>query len=218
MVLTPAEARRFYDRVGSRQDRQAFYEDPALDVLLAHGAFGEARSVFELGCGTGRFAERLLARHLPPTATYHGVDLSPRMLGLAQARLARFAPRVRLELSDGSVRLPVASASVDRVVSTYVLDLLADDDIRRVFADAHRVLAPGGRLCLVSLGPGTNALSRVTMTLWRAAFRLRPQWVGGCRPVALGQYVEPAQWTPHHHGSVVAWGIPSEVLVIGRPG
>ena len=37
MPLTPAEARRVYDRVGAKQDAQGWYEDAATDVLLAHG-------------------------------------------------------------------------------------------------------------------------------------------------------------------------------------
>lgn len=45
------------------------------------GAFETATHVFELGCGTGRFAERLLERHLPATARYKGIDLGPTMVG-----------------------------------------------------------------------------------------------------------------------------------------
>ena len=64
-VLTHDEARRVYDRIGAGQDSQAFYEDRATRLLIRHGAFERARSVLEFGCGTGRFAARLLARHLP---------------------------------------------------------------------------------------------------------------------------------------------------------
>ena len=58
-TLTYAEAKKFYDRYGARQDRGAWYEDPAVAFLLEHGAFDTARAVFELGFGTGRLAERL---------------------------------------------------------------------------------------------------------------------------------------------------------------
>ena len=39
----------------------------------------------------------------------------------------------------------------DRFVLTYVLDLLSPKDIGPVFAEAHRVLAPGGLPGLVGL-------------------------------------------------------------------
>ncbi len=55
-----------YDRIGSLQDSQAFYEDRATGLLLQHGEFSSAESVFEFGCGTGRFALRLLEEYLPP--------------------------------------------------------------------------------------------------------------------------------------------------------
>jgi hypothetical protein len=38
--------------------------------LIAHVGFGEAHAVFEFGCGTARFAEELLADHLPPDSRY----------------------------------------------------------------------------------------------------------------------------------------------------
>ncbi|MFQ5351241.1 MAG: class I SAM-dependent methyltransferase, partial [Thermoanaerobaculia bacterium] len=95
-TLGRAEARTFYDRFGPRQDRQAFYEDAALEGLLAEGGFEGARSVAEFGCGTGRFAEILLAEKLPAEAVYLGVDLSPRMVELARTRLARFGGRARV--------------------------------------------------------------------------------------------------------------------------
>ena len=61
MVLTRSQAQTFYDRFGRKQDAQAFYEDGALDDLIDHAAFEQVEKVFELGCGTGRFASRLLA-------------------------------------------------------------------------------------------------------------------------------------------------------------
>src|SRR5262245_12531739 len=148
-TLTRAEARAFYDRFGARQDSQGFYEDAALDVLVQHGDFENAAAVFELGCGTGRFAARLLAAHLPPTARYRGVDLSPTMVTLARERLRPWTGRADVEPSDGSP--PRGDALWDRFVSTYVLDLLSPQDIAGTLAGASRLLRPGGLLCVVSL-------------------------------------------------------------------
>ncbi len=69
-TLTRERARVFYNRLGGRQDSQAYYEDPATNDLVAHAAFGEAQAVVEFGCGTGRFAEQLLDEQFPlPRAT-----------------------------------------------------------------------------------------------------------------------------------------------------
>ena len=82
-VLTVSEAQAYYNRFGKKQDSQGFYEDPVLDDLIAHASFQEAQRVFEFGCGTGKFAARLLAEYLPASATYLGCDVSPVMIGLA---------------------------------------------------------------------------------------------------------------------------------------
>lgn len=72
--LTPNEAKAFYDKFGSRQDSQSFYEAAALNRLIENGSFATAPSVFEFGCGTGRFALSLLQHHLSADAVYRGVD------------------------------------------------------------------------------------------------------------------------------------------------
>lgn len=215
-TLGRAEARAFYDRFGPRQDRQAFYEDAALQGLLSEGGFEEARSVAEFGCGTGRFAEILLAQKLPPDASYLGVDLSPNMATLTRTRLARFGERARVQTTEGELSLPLADGAADRFVTNYVLDLLALDEIDAVLAEAHRVLVPGGRLCATGLTEGSGPLSWLVSGLWRGVQRLSPRLVGGCRPVRVAERLDPASWRPLHVATVVAWGVPSEVLVAER--
>jgi ubiquinone/menaquinone biosynthesis C-methylase UbiE len=215
-MLTRAEARAFYDRFGLRQDSQAFYEDPAIDELLRHAGFGVAEVVCELGCGTGRLAERLLAEGLPNTAKYLGLDLSPTMVGLAHQRLARFGERARVEITDGTPCLPLASGSVDRFLSTYVFDLLPSNEIEADLAEAHRVLRSDGQLCLVSLTHGQGGCGRWVSWLWERVHSLRPALVGGCRPTNLVSFVHPPRWSIQHLAVVTAYCIPSEVIVAKR--
>lgn len=215
-VLTPAEARRYYDRFGRKQDTQGFYEDPALDDLLAKADFHRAAAVFEFGCGTGKLAERLLSGHLPSGAAYTGCDVSPVMVDLAVRRLQRFAGRAQVLRSGGAVRFPLDDQSVDRVVSTYVLDILSGDDIRAFYAEARRVLVPQGRLCLASLTEGVGPASKIVAGLWRRVFRLRPSLVGGCRPIRLEDHLDDNHWRPAHRRVVTPFGVPSEVLVLIR--
>jgi ubiquinone/menaquinone biosynthesis C-methylase UbiE len=211
--LTREQAKAFYDRFGAKQDKQAFYEDAALDDLVTHAGFDHARSVLEFGSGTGRFAERLLVRHLPADAVYRGVDLSDTMVALARDRLRRFGDRAVINLSDGSPATGAAPASVDAFVSTYVLDLLPDNDIRAVLTEARRVLKPGGRLCVASGTWGRAGLSRIVSWLWGRVYALRPSLVGGCRPLRLTDFLAGGGWRVEYGNVVVAYGIPSEVVV-----
>jgi ubiquinone/menaquinone biosynthesis C-methylase UbiE len=213
MALTRSQAQNFYDRFGKKQDTQAFYEDAALDNLIAHAAFEQAKKVFELGCGTGRFASRLLAKHLSSSASYFGIDLSQTMIAIAEQRVLPYAERAKVVQSDGSMSFPLPDHSVDRVVSTYVLDLLSEEDIRRVISEARRVLIPDGKLCLVSLTQGVTFVSRIVIALWSALFSVRPSLVGGCRPILLNSFFDQPSWLVDYRNVITQFGVPSEVLI-----
>jgi deazaflavin-dependent oxidoreductase (nitroreductase family) len=210
--LTVEQARRFYDRIGRIQDLQVIYEHDAIRDLIAHSDFEHAHAVFELGFGTGALALRLLERYLPHDCRYLGLELSPRMQRLASRRLRRFADRAELRLDDGSLHLPFDDDRFDRFVATYVLDLLSPDDIALVFAEARRVLSPGGLLCVTSLGHGTTSTSRAISRVWELLWRLHPQIVGGCRALELRGYIT-EEWELIHHAIVSSAGISSSVLI-----
>jgi SAM-dependent methyltransferase len=215
-TLSHDEARRAYDRIGALQDSQAFYEDRATRLLIEHGDFGSAEAVFEFGCGTGRFAARLLAEHLPPGACYAGVDLSPRMIGLAQARLAPWAGRAEVHLTQGGPPSDQPAQAFDRFVSTYVFDLLPVPEIEAVLREARRMLRPGGGLCTAGLSTGVGFGSRAVARAWSLVQALAPSLVGGCRPLDVLPLLPPAEWEVAHHAKVVAFGVTSELLVARR--
>jgi ubiquinone/menaquinone biosynthesis C-methylase UbiE len=211
-VLSHQEAKGFYDRFGRKQDLQRFYEDPAIEVLLRHAAFESASAVVELGCGTGRLAERLLRELLPGRATYLGLDISRTMVELTRARLEPCADRAKVQLTEGSPELPVADRDCDRFLSTYVLDLLSEEEIRSTLREARRVLAPGGRLCLASLTFGQTLASRLVCRIWTMVHSLRPQLVGGCRPLRLEAFTG-SDWRVLHREVLCTFGICTEVLI-----
>ena len=212
-MLTRAEARALYDRIGGRQDAQAFYEDPALDALVRAVPFAQAESVVELGCGTGRFAERLLREELSMEARYRGLDLSATMVRIARTRLRPFPDRATIVHTDGSMAVDQPDDSQDVVLAAYLLDLLPHGDIQRFLQEAHRLLGPDGVLAVVGLTWGQTLLGRLVSTGWNLIHRYRPTWVGGCRPLALHAHLDQARWQLNHHAVVRAWGVPSEVLV-----
>lgn len=215
-VLTHQQAKDFYDWMGTKQDLQAFYEGPATRDLIAHADFATAHAVFECGCGTGAFAEQVLTSHLPPDAHYVAVDSSTTMLRLAEARLTRFGSRVDVRQTDGALQFQAASGSFDRFVSNYVIDLLSVTDIAQLLSEAHRILAPQGYLCLVSLTHASMWLSRLVMGLWTRIHALYPALLGGCRPLALRELLPDTHWQMMYAHVVTAFGIPSEVVVASR--
>lgn len=212
-MLSRDQAKAFYDRFGAKQDSQAFYEDRATGHLVEHAALEEAGAVFEFGCGTGRFAEKLLEHRLPIATRYHGVDLSTTMVGLAKKRLERFGDRAQVHETGDAIRIDEPDGAVDRVISNFVLDLLTEEDIDAFVAEARRALSPEGRLCIVGLTPGRSFPSKIVTGLWSALYALRPTLLGGCRPVELLDFLPASRWEIRHTQVVVAYGVPSEVVI-----
>ncbi|HUY47230.1 MAG TPA: class I SAM-dependent methyltransferase [Streptosporangiaceae bacterium] len=211
MGLTSGQARRFYDGFGRAQDLQAFYEDRAVGDLLAHGRFGDARAVLELGCGTGRLAARLLGRHLPAGARYLGADISGTMTALSRARVDRFGRRAAVIQADGTRQLPLAAGAFDRFLAVYVLDLLGPAESAAIVAEARRLLRPGGLLAVASLTHGAPSPARLVSQAWMAVWSRAPGLTGGCRPVTVLPLLD--GWHIEHRSLVTAWALTSEVVI-----
>ena len=216
-AIDRAQARAFYDRFGVQQDRQGWYEDAALDRLVEAADLANARSVVELGCGTGRLAARLLGDELPATASYRGIEISATMAELSRRRLAIYGDRAEVDLLRGTGPPPIGERSCDRLFATYVLDLLGEEEIRAILEWAAEEVA-AGKLCLAGLTAGNGVVSRVVMSCWAMAFRLAPLRVGGCRPMRIAERLDAACWKIELEEVVVSWGIASEVLVARRVG
>lgn len=96
-----------------------------------------------MGCGTGKFARVLAERGL---ARVWGVDPSAEMLAEARKRVPS---SVGLKLGEAE-RLPFKAASFDAAVLWTVVHLIQRP---LAFAELKRVLAPGGRLAIVTFAP-----------------------------------------------------------------
>lgn len=106
----------------------------------------DGRRVIEVGCGTGRNTE-WLAQAGP--RNIRGVDFSEAMLGKARTRVSD--PRVSFVQHDVLTPWPIESESADVVIAMLILEHV--DNLALVFAEAARVLAPGGEFFLCELHP-----------------------------------------------------------------
>ncbi len=214
-TLTSNEARRYYERFALKQDRQGWYEDAALDWLVAHGDFDQSNNLLEIGCGTGQFAATLLGRYLPDHARYTGLDISAEMLRISRERLR--GTGARLLQCDVTLPLPIRDGCVDRLVIAYVMDLLSESEARTLIDEASRVMISGGLLCLASLSRSSSGgLAWALSRLWSMAQRLAPLRVGGCRPIDLAGALEPEIWHIEKRITVQPWGVASEALIARR--
>jgi arsenite methyltransferase len=125
----------------------------------------EGETVLDLGSGAG--ADVLIsARRVGPTGKAIGLDMTDEMLELARANAAQ-AGVANVEFVKGYIEeIPLADDSVDVIVSNCVLNLSGDKP--KVFAEAARVLRPGGRFAVsdVIAGPDMDEATRADLAAY----------------------------------------------------
>jgi len=204
-TISTETARRFYDWLGAGHDRAEFYESRAKQYGLTWLELAPGQHVLNVGIGTGKDQEFIQAA-IAANGIAFGLDLSRVMLNLVRTRSSTL-------LCEGDARyLPFASGSFDRLLSTYVLDLLPLRNLPGLLANFRRVLKPNGRMVLVSLTEGVTWPSRGLVGLWKMAYAISPVVCGGCRPLRLYDLVCEAGFKKIQREVIVQLGVPSEVI------
>ncbi len=135
--------------------------DPVAKANLQTG-----EHVLDLGSGGGIDA-LIAARLVGAEGHVFGLDMTPDMISLARKNAAE-AGVDNVDFIEGSIdNIPLPDASVDVVISNCVINLC--ENKAAVFAEAKRVLVPGGRLVvsdIVAFSPipdgAGDALSTIT--------------------------------------------------------
>lgn len=151
--------RSTYDAVAESYARllpDARFEAPAdhgmIRAFVAHVTEGNAQSVVDAGCGTGRMTRLLASLGVDVS----GIDLSPGMISVAR----RNYPGLSFDAA-GLSELPFADMQLGGVFAWYSIIHSPPEELPRVFAEFFRVLTPGGHALLsFQVGEGHRHLSR----------------------------------------------------------
>jgi len=131
---------------------------------------GDPERVLDIGCGTGE-GTLFLAREFP-TARLRGVDLSPEMIHIAQAKVGLDPEgRIAFKVADAA-ELPWAEDS---------FDLVTQLNMPPFFAEVARVLRPGGH-AIVAASSGAATPFYTPAKVLERGFRRR-----GLQTVSAGE-------------------------------
>jgi trans-aconitate 2-methyltransferase len=152
---------RTYDRSSGPQ------QEWAEDVLGRLDGLAPDATVLDVGCGTGRVTEALVA--LVPRGRVLALDASPDMVELARQRLGDGATVWCQNVLELELEEPV-----DAIVSTAALHWVPDHD--RLLARLGAALRPGGRLEAQCGGEGN--IARVREVIDRVVAATAPELAG----------------------------------------
>lgn len=173
-------------------------------------ALREGERVLEVGCGTGH-ALHELALSVGETGRAVGLDLSAGMCAVARSRIERHGESGRVRLARGDARsLPLPDRSLEAVFISNTLELFDGAGMARVLGECRRVLAPGGRLCVVAMAKEANPGWMSRAYEWCHA-----RWPGivDCRPIEVCLAVDQAGFTVAHATTVGMAGLPVEIVL-----
>lgn len=215
VVRTKEQTRRYYDRIAQFYDLLAEpSEKPMREKGLDRLGARPGERILEIGFGTGHCLVEL-ARAVGSTGRVLGLDLSGRMVQLAQERVEREGPSERVQISCGDARrMPYAESSLDGVFMSFTLELFDTPDVPTVLAECRRVLSPGGRLAVVGISregePGP--LTR----LYEWTHQYLPA-LADCRPIHVRRALEEAGFEIRDSRIERMW-IPVEIVLgVKRP-
>jgi len=213
-VPTREETRQNYDRLSWSYDLLAGtfenrYKDKAIDLLSVSA--GEA--VLEIGPGTG-YALVRLARAVGEAGKVYGLEISPRMLERARARVYDAGLEKNVGLVQGdAAELPFPDERFDAVFASFVLEIFSPTEIPCVLAECRRVLRPGGRIAVVSLwaaGPRT-----LMLRLYGWSHNRWPKLID-CRPIHGATDLTAAGFEILERRRQSMWGLGVETAIAKR--
>ncbi|WFE21900.1 class I SAM-dependent methyltransferase [Solwaraspora sp. WMMD937] len=127
--------------------------------LLDRAEIRPGLRVLGIGCGTGNLLRALLCRQSDVDAV--GIDPDQGALRLARRKAARAKLPIGYEVAFAG-DLPLPDASVDRVLSAFMLHHLTDEERASALREVRRVLRPGGQFHVVSTSSTSTVRPRAT--------------------------------------------------------
>ncbi len=143
---------------GDAKLRQSYHD--ILKVEIPH----PPQNILDLGCSVGMSTCAL--QKIYPHATITGVDLSPYFLAVANYNSQRHHKSQKHQANINWLHAPaestgLADATFDLVSMCLICHELPQSATRQIFAEAFRLLRPGGHLTIMDMNPRSEAFQKM---------------------------------------------------------
>jgi ubiquinone/menaquinone biosynthesis C-methylase UbiE len=180
-------------------------ESKAINEAVSISDMGDNIVVLDVGVGTGQLFRRILSEN--NHGLNFGVDLSAGMLAKAKTKFK--SSKANYLLSFGNAfELPYKSESIDYLFSSYVLDLLPEENFNTILNEFSRLLKTHGKGIVITMAMGKYWYNR----LWYLAAKYFPALLTNCRPIEISDYLISAGFNIVEKVNISQNTFPSEII------
>jgi len=199
---------KWYDAVAGRNESQ-LRKAGLIQLDATHG-----ETILEIGFGTGHSIVEI-AQAVGVSGKVYGIDVSDRMLELAQARAAATGHGNRIILSCGNALiLPYADNSFDALFMSFTLEVFEEEQVTAFLHQCKRVIRPDGRICVVAMS--ARGRHTIMMKVYEWAHRAFPNTID-CRPIDAEQLLLNAGFRTIKQYISSFWGLSVEIVESRKP-
>jgi ubiquinone/menaquinone biosynthesis C-methylase UbiE len=222
---------KFYDIFGGILMNNLYhrlFEEESMNLLVNECDFNNNtnQNILEIGPGTGYLANKILNNidNLNKNTKYIGIDLSKTMINKAKHNLKEYINQdiVSLHFVNNSILFTDESLfnnTIDRVVLTYVLDLMSASDIHILLNILKYKMKNNSKICLINLTYGNNSISRIITNIWQIIYKLFGKHsTGGCRPLNMMDYFinKHNDLNMSYEKIQISTGLPSQIIILSK--
>lgn len=179
-------------------------EEQALQTILRWADIQDGQNLLEAGVGTGRLFSRLIPNN--KTGKNIGIDLSDAMLEKSRKKCSGLSNKQLLKADITA--LPDNLGNFDRIISSYVLDLLPASLYPAILNRFRSMLKPDGSLIIAYMEAGESPAHR----FWNWIAITFPRLMTHCRPIDLKTYLREAGFVIVRNKSLTQLTFPSCVI------
>lgn len=211
VLRSKEEAIKAYDRISKFYDyTEGIFENRYISMALKELKIRKGEVILEIGFGTGN-AFIKIAEYIGKSGAVYGIDISPKMLELANNKIRKrlFTDRVKLACGD-AINLPYPDNKFDAVFLSFTLELFDTCEIPIVLKEIKRVLKLNGRLGVVSLSKDNGKSLFIRLYEW--AHIKFPKYID-CRPIFVTKSIKEAGFDIGYKKKAKIFIAPIEIVV-----